>query len=128
MLQRKLPDGATQVPPAVLGASTVHYNLENLNVFWYTPEGEPASFSRISTFKMSDTDYTETLLCTAFDDGSGKAPVYNLTGGTESAPLTRQGSRIAFKLPFGEPSVVLEGDKLMATMEGQFVDYWERAH
>jgi hypothetical protein len=46
---------------------------------------------------MSDTDYTETLLFTAFDDGSGKAPVYNLTGGTESAPLTRQGSRIAFK-------------------------------
>ena len=75
---------------------------------------------------MSATDYTETLLFTAFDDRSGKAPVYNLTGGTESAPLARQGSRVAFKLPFGEPSVVLEGDKLTATVEGEFVDYWER--
>jgi hypothetical protein len=42
---------------------------------------------------------------------------------TEAAPVTRPGSRIAFKLPFGEPSVIFEGDKLTATEEGQFVDY-----
>jgi hypothetical protein len=75
---------------------------------------------------LSDTEYSETLLFTAFDDGSGKAPTYNLTGSTESVPVTREGSRIAYELPFGEPSVVVEGDKLTATVEGQFVDYWER--
>jgi hypothetical protein len=37
-------------------------------------------------------------------NGSGKAPTYNLTGDTEITPVTRQGSRIAFKLPFGDPS------------------------
>jgi hypothetical protein len=42
----------------------------------------------------------------AFHDGSGKAPTYNLSGDTEITPVTRQGSRIAFKLPFGEPSAV----------------------
>jgi len=66
------------------------------------------------------------VLFIPLDDGSGKPPTYNLTGKTETTPVTRQGSRIAFKLPFGEPSVVFEGDKFTATLEGQFVDYWER--
>jgi len=54
-------------------------------------------------------------LFAAFDDGSGKAPTYNLTGETETTPVTRQGSRIACKLPFGQPSVIFEGDKHTAT-------------
>jgi hypothetical protein len=33
---------------------------------------------------------------------------------------------LAFTLPFGEPSLVYEGDKMTATLKGQFVDYWER--
>jgi len=126
LVMRKLPDGTSLVPPAVQGAYTSHQGLQNLNVFWHTQEGKPASFARISTYKMSDTAYSETLLFTAFDEGNGKAPSYNLTGETEATPVTRQGSRIAFKLPFGEPSVVFEGDKFTATLEGQFVDYWER--
>jgi hypothetical protein len=63
----------------------------------------------------SGTEYTETLGFFASDGGSGKPPTYN-----------REGGRLAFKLPFGEPSLVLEGDKLTATVEHQFVDYWER--
>jgi hypothetical protein len=128
LVMRKLPDGTTQAPPAVLGAYTSYKGLQNLNVFWHTPEGKPASFSRISTYKMSGTEYTETLLFTAMDDGSGKPTTYNLTGATESTPVTREGGRLAFKLPFGEPSVVHEDDKMTATLEGQFVDYWERIH
>jgi len=61
-------------------------------------------------------------------EGSGKPPTYNLTGNTETKPVTRQGSRIAFQQPFGEPSAVFEGDTFTATLEGQFVDYWERVH
>jgi hypothetical protein len=126
LVMRKLPDGTTVTPPAVLGAYTIHHGLQNLNVFWHTPEGKSDSYARISTYKMSDTDYSETVLFIAFDDGSGKPPTYNLTGSTETKPVTRQGSRIAFQLPFGEPSAVFEGDKFTATLEGQFVDYWER--
>jgi hypothetical protein len=29
-------------------------------------------------------------------------------------------------LPFDPPSVVIEGDKMTATAEGMFIDYWER--
>jgi hypothetical protein len=52
LVMRKLPDGATVTPPAVLGAYTIDHGLQNLNVFWHTPEGcrrvqEP---SRIATF------------------------------------------------------------------------------
>jgi hypothetical protein len=82
-----------------------------------------SSYARISTYKMSDTDYSETVLFIAFDDGSGKAPTYNLTGSTETKPVTRQGSHIAFQLPFGEPSAVFEDDKFTATLEGQFVGF-----
>ena len=52
---RKLPEGITPTPPAVQGAYTSHQSLQNLNVFWHTLEGKPASYARISTYKMSDT-------------------------------------------------------------------------
>ena len=126
IVMRKLPDGTTLAPSAVVGVYTIHHGLQNLNVFWHTPEGKPASYARVSTYKMSDTDYSETVLFIAFDDGSGKPPTYNLTGNTETTPVTHQGSHISFKMPFGEPSAVFEGDKFTATLEGQFVDYWER--
>jgi hypothetical protein len=75
---------------------------------------------------MSPAEYTETLLFSASDDGSGKAPAYNRTPQTKSTPVTREAGRMAFKLPFDPPSVVIEGDKMTATAEGVFVDYWER--
>jgi len=126
LTMRKLPDGTILMPPAVQGAIIVQAGLLTRIVFWHTPEGKPASFSGVSTYKMSPAEYTETLLFSAFDDGSGKAPVYNQTPQTKSTPVTREGGRIAFKLPFDPPSVVIEGDKWTATAEGMFVDYWER--
>ena len=126
LTMRKLPDGTTLMPPAVQGAIISQAGLLTRVVFWQTPEGKPASFSGVSTYKMSPTEYTETLLFSVLDDGSGKAPVYNQTPQTKSTPVTREGGRIAFKLPFDPPSVVIEGDKWTATAEGMFVDYWER--
>ena len=70
IVMRKLPDGTTLAPPAVVGVYTIHHGLQKLNVFWHTPEGKPASYARVSTYKMSDTDYSETVLFIAFDDGS----------------------------------------------------------
>ena len=75
---------------------------------------------------MPATEYTETLLFNAFDDGSGKAPAYGLNQDTRSTPVTRQGGRIAFELPFDEPAAVSEGDKFTAMAGGEFVGYWER--
>jgi hypothetical protein len=128
LAMRKLPDGTTMVPPAVQGALAWQNGQLQRNVLWHTPEGKPASFSGVSTYKTSGTDYSETLLFSVLDDGSGKAPAYTLTAETRSAAVTREGGRVAFKLPFDPPSVVIEDKKMTATAEGQFVDYWERVH
>jgi hypothetical protein len=39
-----------------------------------------------------------------------------------------EGTRLAFQLPFDPPSVVIEGNKMTATAENLFIDYWERVH
>jgi hypothetical protein len=126
LAMRKLPDGTIVVPPAVQGSITWHNGLLQRIVFWHTPEGKLTSFSGVSTYKISGTDYSETLLFSVLDGGSGKAPAYNLTTETKSTPVTREGGRIAFKLPFDPPSVVIEDKKMTATAEGKFVDYWEQ--
>ena len=97
LVMRKLPDGPTQVPPAVQGVATWHSGLRSLIVFGHTPEGKPALFSEIYTCRMSGTEYTETALLLARDDGSSKPPTYNLMAGTKSVPATRDGPRIAFQ-------------------------------
>jgi hypothetical protein len=125
LAMRKLPDGTTLVPPAVEGALTWRDGRFMRIVFWHTPEGKLSSFSGVSTYKISGTNYTESLLFSALDDGSGKAPAYNLATETKTTSVTREGGRIAFKAPFDPPSVVIEGGKLIATAEGNFVDYWE---
>lgn len=126
LVLRKLPDGTTQVPPTAQGAATFHDGLCNLVVFGHTPEGKPWSFVLISNYKLAGSEWTETLLAHLFDDGTGKLPVYNFTPDTKTAPVTRDGQRIAFKSPFAPPSYVFEGDKWTATLEGVLVDYWER--
>jgi hypothetical protein len=123
---RKLPNGTTLTPPAVQGALMYQSGVWTRVVFWHTPEGKAASFSGISTYKFAPAEYSETLLFSAFDDGSGKPPVYSETPQTKSTPVTREGGRLAFKLPFDPPSVVIEGDKITATAENRFIDYWER--
>jgi hypothetical protein len=126
LTMRKLPDGTTLTPPAVQGAIMCQAGLWSRVVFWHTPEGKPASVSAVSTYKFSPTEYTETLLFSASDDGSGKPPSYSQTSQTKNTPVTRESGRVAFKLPFDPPSVVIEGDKMTATAENRFVDYWER--
>ena len=125
---RKLPNGTTLTPPAVQGVIIVQAGLLTRVVFWHTPEGKPASVTRVSTYKMSPAEYTETFLFSVLDDGSGKPPTYSQTPETKSTPVTREGGRIAFKLPFDPPSVVIEGDKWTATAENRFIDYFERVH
>jgi hypothetical protein len=124
LVMRKLQDG-TQTPPAVQGAATWHGGLRSLIVDGYLPEGKLWCLSLISSYKISATEWTETLLLSAVDDGSGK-PVYGLTGGSKTSPVTHEGPRISFKPGFEPVTYAFEGDKWTATLEGVFVDYWER--
>jgi hypothetical protein len=49
----------------------------------------------------------------------------NRMAGGQCAPVTVAGGRIQFKHPFGR-SLVFEGNKMTATLEGGFVDVWEK--
>jgi hypothetical protein len=60
------------------------------------------------------------------DQPGGKDIVYDLSGQTQSVPVTMAGGRIAFKPPFDPPALVFEGNKMTATLEGGFVDVWEK--
>src|SRR5438067_8091764 len=83
LTMRKLPNGTTLMPPAVQGAIIGQSGFMDPCRVLDMPDGKPASFSAASTYKMSPAEYTETLLFSASDDGSGKPPVYNQTPQTK---------------------------------------------
>jgi len=81
----------------------------------------------VSTYKLTATEYSETLLFSIFNDQiGGKDIVYDLAGKTQSVPVHRQGKRLQFKPPFDPPALVFEGNTITATAEGRFVDVWEK--
>src|SRR4029453_17144271 len=99
------------------------------NLFVTLPDatGKFFSYSLVSTYKLTPTEYSETILFSILNDQiRGKEIVYNLSRPTQSVPVKVEGKRIQFNLPFYPPSVVFEGDKMTATAEGQFVDIWEK--
>ena len=126
LVKRQLPDGTIQTPPTVVGAGTLINGVRHLNVFWHTLDGNAASIGVISKVSVTANAYTETLVALVYDDGSGKLPVYTFSGETRTAAVTREGGRISYQMPFDPPSVVYQGNELTATLEGAFVDYWER--
>jgi len=126
LVMRKLPDGTVLTPPTVQGRFTFKNGVNQLIVFWPTPDGKPASLSEISRWEWFETEVAATPLLVIFDDGSGKLPVYAMGGDTKRAPFTKQGGRLSYQHPIDAPFIVWEGDKLTATLEGVFIDYWEK--
>jgi hypothetical protein len=126
LVMRKLPDGTVQTPPTVQGRFTFKNGVSQLIVFWPTPDGKPASLSELSKWEWSETQVSAKPLLVIFDDGSGKPALYGVGGETKRAPITRQGGRVSYQHPIDPPFIVWEGDKLTATLEGVFVDYWEK--
>jgi hypothetical protein len=100
--------------------------VNQLIVFWPTPDGKSASVSSLSKWQWSEAEVAVTPLLVVFDDGSGNPPVYVVGGEMKRAPVTRQGARVSYQHPIDPPFIVREGDKLTATLEGVFIDYWER--
>jgi len=126
LVMRKLPDGTVQTPPAVQGRFTVKNGVAQLVVFWPTPNGTPASLSELSRWEWSENEVAATPLLVIFDDGSGKPALYAVGGETKRTPVARQGARVSYQHPIDAPFIVWEANKLTATLEGEFVDYWER--
>jgi hypothetical protein len=82
----------------------------------------------VSTYKLTPTEYSETLLFSIVNDQiGGKDIVYDLSGQTRSAPVTVDGGRLQFTLPFEPRTLVFEGNKMTATAaDNTNVDTWEK--
>jgi hypothetical protein len=97
------------------------------NVIWKDATGKFFSYSLVSTYQLTPTEYSKTMLFSILNDQiGGKDIVYDVSGKTQSVPVQVDGGRLQFKLPFDLPAVVLEGDKMTATAAGRFVDVWDK--
>ena len=128
LVSRQFPDGTMLKPPDVMGLWTYTKTHRNLNVVRKDATGKFASFSLVSTYTLTATEYTETLLYSVRTDQiGGKDIVYDLSGQTRSAPVTVDGGRLQFTLPFEPRALVFEGNKVTATAANNAnVDTWEK--
>ena len=124
---RKLPDGTVLKPPDIMGLLTYTKSHRNFNIVWKDATEKFFSYSLVSTYKLTPTEYSETRLFSILNDQiGGKDIVYDLSAKTQSVPVTIDGGRLQFKLPFDPPVAVFEGDQMTATAEGRFVDVWHK--
>jgi hypothetical protein len=127
LISRQLPDGTRLSPPDIMGLWTHTKSHRNFNLVRKDATGKFSSRSTVSTYKLTATEYSETVLFSIVNDQiGGKEIVYDLSGQTRSSPVTVEGGRIQFKSPFTPPTLVFEGNKITATAEGGFVDVWEK--
>lgn len=127
LISRKLPDGTVLKPPDIMGLQTYTKSHRSFNIVLKDATGKFSSRSAVSTYKLTATEYSQTLLFSiVHDQMGGKEIVYDLSGKTQSVPVTMEGGRIQFKSPFTPPTMVFEGNKITATAEGGFVDVWEK--
>ena len=127
ILSRKLPDSTMLSPPDIMGLFTFTKTHINFNIVLKDATGKFSSYSVVSTYKLTATEYSETRLFSILNDQiGGKEIVYDLSGKIQSAPVKMEGERIEFKHPFEPLTLVFEGNKITATAEGIFVDVWEK--
>jgi hypothetical protein len=128
LISRKLPDGTMLSPPNIMGLCTFTKSHKNFNTVQKDATGKFASNSHVSTYKLTATEYTETLhFSIVTNQIGGKDIVYDLSGKTQSVPVTVEAGRIQFKAPFSQRSFVFEGNKWTSTAENNAnVDVWEK--
>ena len=128
LVSRTLPDGTVLKPPDIMGLSTNTKSHRNFNIVQKDATGKFSSTSRVSTYKLTATEYSETVLFSIVNDQiGGKEIVYDLSRQTRSAPVTVEGGRIQFKSPFNQRSFVFEGNTWTSTAENNAnVDVWEK--
>lgn len=127
LVSRQLQDGTMQGAPDVMGMFTYTKSYRNFNVIWKDSKGKSFSYSLVSNYKLTEAEYSETLLFSVMNDQiGGKEIVYDMSGQTKTAPVSMASGGIEFKMPFDPVSFVFKGDSVVATAEGQFVDTWKK--
>src|SRR3989449_4822838 len=70
-ISRKLPDGTVIKPPDIMGLCTFTKSHRNFNIVQKDATGKFASFSFVSTYKLTATEFTQTLLFSIRTDQIG---------------------------------------------------------
>lgn len=128
LVSRKLSDGKVLTGPDIVALITFTKTHRNFNVAWKDSTGKHRSYSVVSTYKLTSTEYTETalLIISNIDETGDKGITYTMTGSTQTVPVKMEGGRIEFKMPFDPVTAVFEGDKFIGIREGVFVDTYEK--
>ena len=128
LVSRQFRDGTTLKPPEVMGLFTYTKTHRNFNIVRKDATGKFSSRSSVSTYALTATEYRETLLFSIVTDQvGGKDIAYDLSGQTRSAPVTVDGGRLQFMLPFEPRALVFEGNTLTASAaDNTNVDIWEK--
>lgn len=123
---RELPDGTRVSPPKIDGLITFTAEYRNFNLMWEDADGALWTIGSMSRYSLSETEYTEELIFRV--SSSGGEMMIQRAGETGASPVTLEDGELSFTMPLDEPDVVFLGDRLTATREGEFVDYWERVN
>ncbi len=128
LVYREQPDGQQLKYPRIHGLLTYGKDFRNFNVYWMNENKKTFSMTYVAKYKLDSQQYhEESLYCLILDGINDQGPRYDLGGIKKSSPIKIEDGRIAFKLPlYNEPEVVFDGDKMIATRAGEFVDHWER--
>jgi hypothetical protein len=127
LVTRVLPDGTRLKAPDIMGLMTFTKTQRNFNVVRVDKEGKHFSYSLASTYKLTETEYTETIIFSILNDEiSGKGLTYTMSEKAATVPVNTSEGKIEIKMPFDPVTAVFEDGRIVATSEDQFTDYWQK--
>jgi hypothetical protein len=128
LVSRTLADGTITRPPEIVGLWNQSKGQKNFNLLSKNAAGKYAARSSVATYRLTPTEYSETLVfLVESDQASGKEVVYNAGAKTGTSPIKVEGGRLQFKSVHTPNTLAFEGSKLTVTGPGgAFVDVWQR--
>ena len=127
LVARKLPDGTRMKAPDIMGLLTFTKTHRNFNIVWKDKDGKYFSYSVVSSYKLTESEYSETIIFSVMNDEiGGKGLTYTLSEQIATAPVKVSEGKLEIKMPFDPVTVVFNGERFVGTAEGMFTDYWEK--
>jgi len=124
---RELADGRVLRPPEVVGLLSLSSGFRNMNVAWKDSSGKWSFHSVVASYRLSAAQYTETLLFSAYHNSmNGEEVHYSGGAKSQTVSVTPKAGTIVIAVPWGEPVMSFEGDRMSSKREGAFTDRWER--
>ena len=126
LVSRTLTDGTTKTAPDVVGLLTYTKSHRNFNVYWTGDDGKVFSYSVISTYRLTSTEYSETVeLSVTNDQIGGKELTYDTSGASAAESVSMEGGALKFKMPF-DPVTATFDSGTMKAVSSEFTDTWQR--